>query len=98
MRLLGLKSAIKARQARGLDHDELGPLQSHQDAKRWLEVVGRAVASGKLGERAAQAVIRAVSEWVRAEGQRFTVTAVEKLREEVERIRQSLAGVGPSRG
>lgn len=53
----------KARRKRGLDHDELGPLKSPGDAERWCQVVGLAVATGRLSGTAAQAVLRAVSQW-----------------------------------
>ncbi len=56
----------------GLDPDELSELQTHEDAQNCLETIGRAVASGRLGDRQAQAVIGAVSECVRTEGERAT--------------------------
>ena len=51
----------------GLAAEELPKLQSHEDAQAWLETIGRAVATGRLSDRQAQAAIRAVAEWVKAE-------------------------------
>ena len=65
----------------------MGALESHQDAKRWLETIGRAVATGRLGDRAAQAAIKAVSEWVKAEGERVGAVEFEQLREDVEKLK-----------
>lgn len=72
----GRKGALSLRRkvkGSGLAEDDLGPLESHEDSKRWLGVLGRAVASGKLGDRAAQAAVRAVEAWLKAEGERLTV-------------------------
>ena len=86
MQRRALKGAIASRRPRGLDPEELGPLANHQDAKRWLETIGRAVTSGKLGDRQAQAAIKAVSEWVKAEESRLTREVVDQLRTRVEEL------------
>ena len=78
----------------GLDPAELPELKSHADAQTWLEKIGRAVASGGLGDRQAQAAIRAVAEWVRAEGERQTSEVLIELREEIERVRSEVASSG----
>ena len=75
----------------GLEADELPPLKTHEDAQAWLETIGRAVATGRLSDRQAQAAIRAVSEWVKAEGERATAEVVDELRAEVERVRADVA-------
>ena len=54
------------RKGKGLRPGELGPLRSPQDAERWLRIVGRAVAEGRLRNRDADATTRAVKEWLRA--------------------------------
>lgn len=72
----------------GLDADALPPLAAHGDAKTWLEAIGRAVATGQLGERAAQAAIRAVSEWVKAHEGELTAVVVEELQQEVSRLQE----------
>ena len=67
MRRLALKGAIASRTS-GLGSDTLGPLTNHQDAKRWLEDIGRAVVTGRL----------------KAEGERVTMQVVEESKAEVE--------------
>ncbi len=94
MRRRALKGAIASRRAKGLGEDELGPLSSHEDAKRWLETIGRAVASGRLGDRAAQAAIKAVSEWVKAEGERLSKTVLDELRAEIDELKAEMQGNG----
>ena len=74
----------------GLEPDELPELRTHEDAQNWLETIGRAVATGRLSDRQAQAAIRAVSEWVRAEGERQTSEVVNELRAEVDRVKGEL--------
>ena len=89
----GRKGALSLRRkvkGSGLTEEDLGALGSYEDAKRWLETIGRAVATGRLGDRAAQAAIKAVSEWVKAEGERLTATVVEEVWEEVERLKAEL--------
>lgn len=74
----------------GLEAEELPPLESHGDAKRWLEVVGRAVCTGRLGDKETNAAIRAVSEWGRAHEGELTAYVVEDLATEVKRLKEEL--------
>jgi len=78
----------------GLSPEDLPPLETHRDAKMWLEVVGRAVATGRLSDRSGQAVIRAVSEWVKAHEGELTAHVVDDLQEEVKRLKDELGGRG----
>lgn len=50
----------------GLEEDELPALESPRAAERWLEAVGRAVATGRLGHNEGRTVVRAVREFLRA--------------------------------
>ena len=88
-RLGGLATKRKAASP-GLDPNELPSLQTHQDAQAWLEIIGRAVATGRLSDRQAQAAIRAVSEWVKAEGERATAEVVNELRFEIDRVKAEI--------
>ena len=87
----GRKGGRANKRAAGLDPSELPPLTSHADAQSWLETIGREVASGRLPERQAQAAIRAVAEWVRAEGERAAVEVLDELRAEIDELKSSLA-------
>jgi hypothetical protein len=51
MRRRALKGAIASRQGKGLAPGELGPLENHADAKRWLCLIGEAVVTGRLSNR-----------------------------------------------
>lgn len=90
MRRRGTKGAYKSHEGKGLDEDELGPLEDHADAKAWLEVVGRAVATGRLSHRQGNVVVRAVREWVQAHGDELTAEVVEKLRAKIEALEEEL--------
>jgi hypothetical protein len=68
-----LKAARKGGEAtarklarQGLGDEELPPLGSPQAAELWLEVVGRAVASGRLGHHEGRTITGAVREWLKA--------------------------------
>jgi hypothetical protein len=63
---LGQEAIQRKAAAKGITEEELGPLETLDDAKRWLEVIGKAVAQGRLSDRAGGTVVRAVSEWVKA--------------------------------
>lgn len=62
----GGQAAARKRRQDGLSPDELPPLDSPQHAERWLEVIGRAVTSGRLGYQEAKAGVRAVKTWLGA--------------------------------
>lgn len=93
----GGKATARKLQAPGLDADELPPLTDHASAKAWLEVVGRAVATGRLSNRDGNVVVRAVSEWVKAHGEELTAEVVEDLKRRVEELQEELDGREPWR-
>lgn len=74
----------------GLEPDELPPLKDHDAAKSWLEVIGRAVTTGRLGNREAQAAIRAVHTWLNAEAEQVTREELDELRSAVERLQDEV--------
>ena len=59
MKRLAAKGALASRKS-GLDPDDLPALDGPRAASQWLEVIGRTVATGKLGHREAQAAVRAL--------------------------------------
>jgi hypothetical protein len=93
----GGEGTRRAWSRKGLSPEDLPPLKSHADAKLWLERIGRAVATDELSDRQGQAVIRAVSEWVKAHEGELTAEVVGDLRKEVERLKRELAGGGGRR-
>jgi hypothetical protein len=68
----------------------LGALRTHEDAKRWLEEIGMAVVTGKIGNRESVAGIRAVEAWLKAEGERVTMQVVKEVKEELARLKEDL--------
>ena len=75
----------------GLGAEELPDLRTHEDAQAWLQTIGRAVATGRLSDRQAQAAIRAVAEWVKAEGERATAEVINELRSDLDRVKREIA-------
>lgn len=59
----GAEATARKLQSDGLSDDELPPLESHEAAERWCDVVGRAVAQGRLGHNEGRTILRAVREW-----------------------------------
>lgn len=67
----------------GPNRKVLGPLETLADVKRWLEIIGRAVLAGAVGDREAPTALNAVEAWLRVESEHMTRQAVEELRAEV---------------
>lgn len=80
----------KARKDRrdGLEPGDLPPLDSPQAAERWCEVVGRAVATGRLSHHEGKAVVRAVREFLRSHEAGEYTERVEELEEKVAAIKR----------
>lgn len=98
MRLAGKKGAEASkasRQPHGMEAGELPPLAGHAEAKLWLERIGRAVATGRLKTRPAQAAIRAVSEWVKAHEGEMAAELFDDLKADVERLKRTLEDGSP---
>jgi hypothetical protein len=83
-------AAAKARARKGLDKDALGPLESHEDAKRWLRLIGEAVVTQVLDKGDAQAGIRAVEAWLKAEADRVELVVLNDLKADVKRLKDDL--------
>jgi hypothetical protein len=75
------------RKGKGLRPGELGPLRSPDDAKRWLRIIGGAVAEGRLRSRDGDATTRAVREWLRAYEAGAVTDRLEELRTHVEELK-----------
>jgi hypothetical protein len=90
MRRRGLRGAIASRRASGIEDGALGSLETHEDAQRWLRLIGEAVVTGNLTDKAATAGVKAVEAWVRTEAERATAEVVGDLRKEVERLKTEM--------
>ena len=85
---LGRKGAKASRRGTGLAPGELGGLESHSDAKRWLRLIGEAVVTGRLSNRDAQAGVKAVEAWLKAHGEGVVAKDVAELREALDAFRK----------
>lgn len=73
--------------AGGLEPDDLPPLRTPQDAETWLERIGRAVATGELANRDADAATRAVRAWLQAHDAGTVAERIAELQEVVETLK-----------
>ncbi len=91
LRLAGQKGAAasiaKWRGRGGLAPDELPPLDGPEAAEQWLEAIGRAVATGRLGHNEAKAATGAIREWLRAHEAGAVSGRVEKLGQQLDALR-----------
>lgn len=79
----GAEASVRARRGGGLEEDELPPLDGPRAAERWLEVVGRAVATKRLSHNEGKALARVIREYLRAHESGAMEDRVEDLREKV---------------
>ena len=87
-------AATKARyRGNGLPRDRLGPLETIQDAQRWLRMIAEAVGSREITHSEGQSMTTAVREWVRAEGERLKAEDLAALQEQVAELRRQRIGV-----
>lgn len=82
----GLRTASKHRRFRYLAPDHLGTLETPADAKRWSELIARAVSTGELASNAGNVALRAVSAWLQAHEVVELTEEVAQMREVVSRI------------
>lgn len=94
MSALGKKGGAATKRAwdaeRGVDPDELPPLETHEAAEVWLDVVGRAVVTGRLESKRAQACVRAVQTFLDARAERLQADRLRELREKLEKLEEEL--------
>lgn len=76
----GLATARKLK-GKGLDPAELPALESHRAAETWCDVVGRAVAEGRLGHNEGRTILRAVREWRESHDAGEVTEQIEEMRE-----------------
>jgi polyhydroxyalkanoate synthesis regulator phasin len=88
MKRRALKGAVRSQLARGLAAGELGDLETHQDAERWLQLVGEEVATGRLGHQEGRTIVSAVREWVKAHTDGALAQELEKLRDQLEEVKK----------
>lgn len=85
----GAAKARRERRKDGLAPEELPPLDSHADAETWLEVIGRAAATGRVGHNEAKAGISAVRQWLRAREKGAVAEKLEDLQDALEEARET---------
>ena len=79
----GGQASARKRRAGGLDEGELPELEHPKDAERLLEIVARAVATGRLAHNEGKAIARLVREWLRARDAGEVEDRVEALEEKI---------------
>jgi hypothetical protein len=84
----GAEATHRRFKGKGLGSNELGPLENHGDAKRWLRLIGEAVVTGRLSNRDAQAGVKAVEAWLKAHSEGAVAKDVAELREALDALRK----------
>ena len=78
--LIDLESSLKRRDGESYLDD------APQDVEEWLEVIGRAVATGRLSHHQGRTIATTVREWLKAH-------EAGKVREQVERLEKQLRAI-----
>jgi hypothetical protein len=81
-----------AKPKKGLHPGELGPLETPEDARRWLEIAGSAVAEGRLTSRDGHVAVRACEAFLKAFDAGALQDEVKELRAKLRRALQKLLG------
>ena len=84
----GAQVTARRFKGKGIRPEELGPLETHSDAKRWLRLIGEAVVTGRLSNRDAQAGVKAIEAWLKAHGESVVAKDVAELREALDALRK----------
>lgn len=84
----GAEASARARRGGGLEEDELPPLTGPRAAERWLEVIGRAVATKRLSHNEGKALARVIREYLRAHESGAMEERVEDLQEKVAALKR----------
>lgn len=91
MRRMGRKGLEAQKAVRtGFTFAELTPLKTYEDAKERLDIIARAAMSGVLDDKACNAAIRAISEWVKTTSEEATKHVVEDLAKELARVKRQI--------
>jgi hypothetical protein len=93
MRERGRKGA-RALRTPGLKTGELGPLASHADAERWLQVIVTAVGESRLTHNSGSAMFRGIDTWLRAQD----ASKVERIMNELRGCVEDYLGTGRNAG
>lgn len=83
----GAEATARRFQREGLDPGELPPLDGPRSAAEWLEIVGRAVAEGRLPHRNGDAVVRAVRAFLAAHEAGEVADSIAELQAAVRKLK-----------
>ena len=68
--------------------EELGQLDTLDDAERWLRTIGIWAAAGMLAGAVASACVRSIEVWLRSFEKRSIEAEIDELREQVEALKK----------
>ncbi len=93
----GAKASARARKRLTLDRvlEELGPLETVEDAMRRLDRIGIWITAGLLSGAAGGASVRALEVWLRGHESKLTERVVEDLKGDLARLKRELKGRPP---
>ncbi len=90
---LGAEVSAKVRQRRQpLSNDELPPLRAPEDAERWTEVVGRAVAERRLSASEGRTISSLLREFLAAHKAGAQARRLEELAEQIDALKKRRVG------
>ena len=72
--------------------DDLGTLETIDDAQRWLQLIAGWTAANMISGTAGHVCVRSVEIWLRAHESKLTQAVVNDLRKEVDTLKGELKG------
>jgi len=85
----GGKTTAKRFKSPGLPAEELGPLDTVEDAQRWLKRIAQAVGERRLTHSEGATMTRAVKAWIQSEDTRLRASDLQELQEQIAELKRS---------
>jgi len=85
----GGQTTAKRFKSPGLPAEELGPLESVEDAQRWLRLIAQAVGERRITHSEGSSMTRAVKAWIQSEDTRLRATHLQELQEQIAELKRS---------
>jgi len=85
----GGRATAKRFRGSGLPAEELGDLQTVEDAQRWLRLIAQAVGERRITHSEGSSMTGAVKAWIRSEDTRLRAADLQELQEQIAELKRS---------
>lgn len=90
----GAEATARKLRGAGLPAEELGPLETVEDAQRWLRLIAQAVGERRLSHSEGTSMTRAVKAWIDTEDVRLRARDLRDLQDQLAELTRSRMKAG----